>query len=107
MAVLVLGVGIMGFAASQLHSLHGAKSSWWQWQAQTLAREMVEHVRAAGGLVAADIREDWQRRVADRLPQGSVDIRWPAGEGAEGAIIIQWGGSADAPMHRLKWPFRA
>lgn len=106
-AVFILGIGVMGLVASQFHSLYQARSAWWHWQAQTLAGEMIERIRAADGqAVTVAVREDWRQRVANRLPGGEAELRWPAGPGAEGVIILRWFAMNKDQPDRLQVSFR-
>ncbi len=106
-AVFILGIGVMGLVASQFHSLHQARSAWWYWQAQTLAGEMVERIRAADGqAITLSVREDWRQRVASRLPNGQARVRWPAGPGAEGTIILQWSATDPVSSDQVQVAFR-
>lgn len=106
-AVFILGLGIMGLVASQFRSLTEVRSLWWQWQAQTLASEMIERIRAADGqAVTLAVREDWRQRVAERLPNGKTSVRWPAGPGAEGVIILQWSATDPDSPEQVQLPFR-
>ncbi len=106
-AVFILSIGMMGLVASQFRSLHEARSAWWQWQAQTLASEMIERVRAADGqTVSLAVQEDWRQRVAERLPAGEAELRWPTGAGAEGTITLQWSATNADTSDELTIAFR-
>ena len=105
-AALVLGIGVMGLSAAQTRSLHEARQSWWQWQAQTLAVALIERTRATGALPSLEQRDAWRARVAERLPKGRAAVDWPTQPGAAGQVVIEWQAAADAPAEQLVLAFR-
>lgn len=104
-AALILGMGVMGLSAAQLRSLHEARQSWWQWQAETLAAEMAERVRASGA-VSVEAQTAWHDRVASRLPAGRAEIEWPSGVGQPGQIVIEWQGATGAAADQRRYRFQ-
>lgn len=93
-ALLLLGLGLGGFAVSQTRALAVAHEATFMLQATLLAEERVEMARAFGsaGLPSPE-HADWRARVEARLPDPSVETIAPAPAKA-GEIRITWATAA-------------
>lgn len=77
-AVIVLGVGLLGLAGLQVSAMQNSQSSYLSSQAALMAYNIIDQARANGGrLNAADIAE-WNALVST-LPGGSGEAEIAAG----------------------------
>ncbi|MBY6204342.1 type IV pilus modification protein PilV [Halomonas denitrificans] len=76
-ALLVLGIGLLGVAAIQGFSLQANQISYVRTQATNLAYELADHARAHRSMIAASGNVPnagyWSTRAAQLLPQGEID----------------------------------
>lgn len=95
-AVLVLSVGLLGFAGAQMSSLKGGHSAYLRSQASLLAYDITDRMRAARMAAlagafddqAAGDRKDWDESLTARLGDdatGSVVL-----DGARVTVTINW-----------------
>ena len=100
-ALSVMSIGLLGLAALQLQGLRGTHDAALRTQAIALATDTVEHLHAntQRGSIAcintecsqpklSDVEMDeWQKRLADALPQGEGNIIKGS---AETIVIVRW-----------------
>ena len=105
-AALVLGIGLLGLAMSQAHSLDGLSQRGVMLQARLLATELVENWRAASPHhpPAASVTA-WRERVQTRLPAGSARIEWPTSGVTAGRVAITWSDRSPDREARLELEF--
>lgn len=105
-ATLILGIGLLGFAATQTQSLMLAREAHWQLQASLLAQSLAEQMRAVGPPpLPRQRRAQWQERLEQQLPNAEVVIEAAAGERAEIEIRLRWQGAVSGQTHQLNHVF--
>lgn len=96
-AIFILAVGLLGLAAMQLQSLKFTQGSQWRSQANFLAYDIVERVRAnrsnvssyviamdtttqeSGTSVAENDLITWRNQLAETIPGGRGSVAWDDG----------------------------
>ena len=95
-AVLVVTIGLLGVAGTQVRALSAAQAAYHELQAALLADAVVESVRAhGGGALGASRLAHFRELAGERLPNGRLALRHPA-PGGPGHVSVQWTGSAGA-----------
>jgi len=88
-ALLVLAIGALGLASLQTFSLQSGQTSYFRTQATNLAYEVTDFARANRSIAtAAWVTTEFQPRVADVLPGGTVAVQLNAAE--EIQVTITW-----------------
>ena len=94
-ALLVLGMGLVGLAATQTRAVALASAGHERLQAQSLAVAVAESLRARGGGLSSSELIHWQDVAEGRLPQGQIDLVAP-GPGRAGRVRVRWDNRANA-----------
>ena len=106
-SILILSVGLLGAAAMQLQSLKFTQASQWRSQANFLAYDIVERIRAnrvnaasygltlddgppSGGLdtVAKIDISDWLGQLSSTIPGGDGSITWDNGSNELVIVVV-------------------
>lgn len=88
-ALLVLSIGALGLASLQGFSLQSGQTSYFRTQATNLAYEVTDFTRANRSIAtAAWVETEFQPRVADVLPGGTVAVQLNGAE--ELQVTITW-----------------
>lgn len=70
-AVLVIGIGLLGLAGLQLKAMQNSQSSYLSSQAAIMAASIIDQARSQGGHLSDADKTRWRTELASFLPGGS------------------------------------
>ena len=93
-AVLVLSIGLLSLAALQGISLRNNHSAYLRTQANNIAYEVIDQMRAETDLLAAvpeAVMDEWEGQAAALLPAGEIELETTAtADGTEVTVVVSW-----------------
>lgn len=73
-AVLILGVGLLGLAGLQANALRNTQSAYLSTEASILAYDFLDQARALGTIPSGNMIDEWRSRVTELFPEGDLDV---------------------------------
>lgn len=73
-AVLILGVGLLGLAGLQANALRNTQSAYLSTEASILAYDFLDQARALGTIPSTDMINEWEGRVTELFPSGELTV---------------------------------